>query len=206
MDVWWRIELLGGLQAVRGDRVVTRFRTQKTGILLAYLAYYRQRAHPREALIELLWGDDDFDAGRHSLSVALSSLRQQLEPPGVPAGAVFLTDRTSARLNPQSVSVDVADLEELLRAAARAGDRAERAACLARATELYRGELLAGYYERWILGERERLAEAHLQALHELTAHLKEVGDWQGALQQARRAVSADPVRHVIAGRKGTAT
>ena len=33
----WRIELLGGLQARRGDQLVTHFRTHKTGLLLAYL-------------------------------------------------------------------------------------------------------------------------------------------------------------------------
>jgi hypothetical protein len=29
----WRIELLGGLRAERGDRVVTRFQTQNAGAL-----------------------------------------------------------------------------------------------------------------------------------------------------------------------------
>jgi hypothetical protein len=46
MEPVWRIELFGGLRARRGDQVVTRFRTQKTGALLAYLAYYCQRTHP----------------------------------------------------------------------------------------------------------------------------------------------------------------
>ena len=40
------------------------------------------------------------DAGRHNLSVALSSLRQQLEPPGIPDGAVLAADRFSVRLDP----------------------------------------------------------------------------------------------------------
>ena len=34
----WRIELLSGLRAIQDDRTVTRFRTRKTGLLLAYLA------------------------------------------------------------------------------------------------------------------------------------------------------------------------
>jgi DNA-binding SARP family transcriptional activator len=33
----WQIELLGGLQATAGERVVNRFRTRKTAALLAYL-------------------------------------------------------------------------------------------------------------------------------------------------------------------------
>jgi predicted HTH domain antitoxin len=53
VDTRWRIELFGRLRAARDDRVITRFRTQKTGALLAHLAYYRDRLHPREVLIEV---------------------------------------------------------------------------------------------------------------------------------------------------------
>lgn len=74
----WRIVLLGGLRATRGDRVITHFRTQKNAALLAYLAYYRRRSHRREDLIELLWPEGDPRAGRNSLKQALASLRQQL--------------------------------------------------------------------------------------------------------------------------------
>ena len=47
MMALWNIRLLGGLQVEGADRVITRFRTQKTAALLAYLAYYRDRPHPR---------------------------------------------------------------------------------------------------------------------------------------------------------------
>src|SRR5437879_4107980 len=86
VDRPWRIELLGGLRAVRGDQVVDHFRTRKTADLLAYLAYFRERSHPREVLVELLWPECELQDGRHSLSMALSALRQQLEPPGIPDG------------------------------------------------------------------------------------------------------------------------
>src|SRR6266851_7382840 len=81
METRWRIELLGRLRAGQADRVVSRFQTQKIGLLLAYLAYYPQRHHQREALIELLWPECDSHAGRNNLSVSLSWLRRQLEPP-----------------------------------------------------------------------------------------------------------------------------
>ena len=53
MNKPWRIQLLGGLRAEGGGRVITRFQTQKTGVLLAYLAYYLDRVHPREVLVGL---------------------------------------------------------------------------------------------------------------------------------------------------------
>src|SRR6266571_3153776 len=100
MHTPWRIELLGRLRATQGDRVVTRFRARKTGALLAYLAYHMERPHPRETLIEILWPETDPSSGRSSLSRELTSLRRQLEPPGVPAGAVIIADRHSVQLNP----------------------------------------------------------------------------------------------------------
>jgi DNA-binding SARP family transcriptional activator len=84
MDAPWRIELLGWLRATHDDRVVTRFRTRKTGSLLAYVAYHRSRSHPRDELIELFWPELDLDAGRVSHRMALSSLRRQPEPPACP--------------------------------------------------------------------------------------------------------------------------
>ena len=50
----WRIEMLGGLTVVQGDRKITRFQTQKTGALLAYLALHPSKSHSREAIAEML--------------------------------------------------------------------------------------------------------------------------------------------------------
>ena len=100
MDPQWRLTLLGELRATTDDRRVIRFRTRKSGLLLAYLAYYRQRSHPRAELVELLWPELTPEAGRDNLSTVLSGLRRQLEPAGVAAGAVLIGDRASVRLSP----------------------------------------------------------------------------------------------------------
>ena len=82
-----RIEMLGGVRVVSTDRVISRFRTHKTAALLAYLALYLRQTHPREILTELFWPDLLPEDGRNNLSTALSSLRRQIEPTGVPAGS-----------------------------------------------------------------------------------------------------------------------
>src|SRR5215468_8335971 len=94
-----RIELLGGLRVQLAERVLTRFNTQKTASLLAYLAYHRHQQHPRELLIEMLWPECDPAAGRNRLSTALCSLRRQLEPPGTPSGSVLQTTHFAVGLN-----------------------------------------------------------------------------------------------------------
>src|SRR5689334_7812746 len=74
-------------------------------------------------------------AGHHRLSMALSSLRHQLEPPGVLDSSVLQADRFSVRLNPAAITTDVAEFEEVL----HQND-------LQRAIGLYRSPLLPGYY------------------------------------------------------------
>src|SRR5262245_7892326 len=147
----WRIELLGGLRARHGDRVISRFRSYKTGVLLAYLAHFLKRSHPREELVELLWPEAAPEAGQMSLRTSLSSLRRQLEPPGTPAGSVLVADRANVSLNPAAVTTDAAVFESALQSARQAGDPQAREALLTQAFEIYQGPLLPGLYEDWVL-------------------------------------------------------
>jgi predicted ATPase/DNA-binding SARP family transcriptional activator/Tfp pilus assembly protein PilF len=194
MDAPCRIELLGWLRVIQGGRVVARFRSTRAGALLAYLAYHRLRSHPREALIELLWPECEPSAGRDRLRVALSSLRRQLEPPGVPAGAVLLATHGVVQLNPDACITDVAELEATLEAAARASRIEERTRWLCRVAEIHRGELLPGYFEPWILAERERLMDACLLEFGRLIDDLERAGELREALHWARRTLRIDPI------------
>jgi DNA-binding SARP family transcriptional activator len=195
MEAPWRIELLGWLRATQGERVVTRFRSQKTGALFAYLAYHAHRSHPREALIELHWPECDPSSGRHRLRMALTSLRHQLEPPGGLGGAVILADNATVQLNRAAFVTDVAQFEARLQVAAAAGSDAERVQRLTEAVALYRGELLPGHYDGWVLQEREWLATRYFQALGEFLAHLEQAGEIGQALEHARQGVRVDPLR-----------
>src|SRR5690349_2049052 len=117
-----QVELFGGLtlRAAGRGQGVTRFRSRRTAALLAYLAYYPDRRHLRETLVEMFWPDAPTEErARASLAVALSSLRAQLEPPGMTPGAVLRTDVGAVGLNPTAVSTDVARFESLLNRAQR---------------------------------------------------------------------------------------
>jgi DNA-binding SARP family transcriptional activator len=65
---------------------------------------------------------------------------------------------------------------------------------LTEAGQLYTGELLPGYFDPWILSERQRLAAAFQEAVESLLALLQESGDYAQALPRARRLVSAEPL------------
>ena len=187
-----RIKLLGELTAQSGERVITRFRTQKEGALFAYLAYYPQRPHLREQLTEMLWPEVEPVTGRNRLKQTLATLRRQLEPPGVESNSVLIADRLHARLNPAAFTTDARDFEDALRDMARADNAASKEKSLIRAVECYPGELLPGYYDNWILTERQRLSDAFASAARQMTAVLEQKGAWERALEFARRAIAAD--------------
>jgi DNA-binding SARP family transcriptional activator len=192
MEEMWRIELFGGVRALRGGIEVERCPNQKAVALLGYLAYHRT-AHSREVLIDLFWPEDDAARARHKLSMALTALRQHLEPAGIGDGVIIQADRLMVRLAEGAVTTDVAEFDAALRQAA-AADTATRAHHLARAVELYRGDLLSGCYENWIFGAQERLLHRFLEALHDLIAlHVAE-GEPGKALETALRAATADPL------------
>src|SRR5437762_13881702 len=115
-----RIQLLGELRLTFAGQESPRPFTRKIGGLLGYLAYFLQRAHSRDALIELFWPEVDLEAGRASLRSALPLLRRLLEPPGGTPGSLLLADRQMVRLDPERVSTDVEEFERELQAAARA--------------------------------------------------------------------------------------
>ena len=189
------IKMLGGLRAETGTQEITRFSTQKTGAMLAYLAYFCDRTHPRETIIELLWPGATPQAGRASLSVALSSLRHQLEPPDTAAGTVLRADRFAVSLNPDAITTDVTAFERELDAAAQTENQTEQRQYLQTAVGLYRGPLLPGHYEDWIPAEQERLAERYLSAVRRLIRHETKARDLNRALDYARQAVTAAPLR-----------
>lgn len=195
MDNPIRIEMFGGLHLHAGARVITRFRTHKTAALLAYMAYYCRKSHPRELLIDIFWPEFDMTAGRNYLSKALSSLRRQLEPPGITTGAVLIADRFNIQLNPEAIISDVMEFMNSLDAANGAKEENSRGDLLHKAIGIYSDELLPGYYEDWVLTERERLFNLFYQTALNLSQLSMNSGDYNAALSAMRHAVNIDPLR-----------
>src|SRR6266581_7269818 len=91
--------------------------------------------------------------------------------------------------------LDVAEFEQALTladAATRQHDQHALQAALEQADSLYRGELLPGCYDEWILPERDRLRQHHLQALEHLLRLFEEQGDTVSAIRYAQRLIGLD--------------
>ena len=145
------MRLLGGLELRCGDLVLTHLSSRSVTALLARLALRPGQRQSREQLTELIWPDVSPDVGRNRFRTALAMLRRVLEPPGWAPGSVLAADRLTVQWTAAALRCDVAEFERL----ARQGE-AEAA------RRRYGGELLPGFYDEWIVEERERL-----QALHD---------------------------------------
>jgi DNA-binding SARP family transcriptional activator len=58
-----------------------------------------------------------------------------------------------------------------------------------------RGDLLPGWYDDWVLLERERLRQVRLHALEAVARRLADAGRYGDALQAAYAAMRAEPLR-----------
>jgi DNA-binding SARP family transcriptional activator len=187
------LTLLGGFEARLGDGPPLALPTRKTQALLAYLALPPGRAHPRDKLAALLWGDLGDAAARNSLRQALFALRRALAPADPPCLAI---ESDTLALHPAGVEVDVAAFER------EVADGTPEA--LERATARYQGDLLAGLrvedapFEEWLMTERERLRELALEALAKLLAHQRDSGAAEAAIQTALKLLAVDPLQEPV--------
>jgi DNA-binding SARP family transcriptional activator len=103
-----------------------------------------------------------------------------------------VTGRDSLALSPV-VSVDVQTFVETARRALGEGERAiEEPQTPVLAVV---GELLPGWYEDWVLFERERLRQLQMHALEAVSAQLTAAGRYAEAIEAALAAIALEPLR-----------
>jgi predicted ATPase/DNA-binding SARP family transcriptional activator/TolA-binding protein len=186
------LSLLGTIAITLNGESVSGQVPAKSQAMLCYLGMTGQ-AHSREKLAGLLWGDSPEARAQASLRKALSSLRKLSET------ALIVNRQTVAFNYDSDYWLDVEAFESAL-----AEDDAdpERLHALGEAVELYRGEFLEGFsvrqavaFEEWVLGERERLRQLVLQALHRLSVAFADRGEVATAIEYTNRLLALEPWR-----------
>ncbi|SBT42245.1 DNA-binding transcriptional activator of the SARP family [Micromonospora auratinigra] len=170
------LHLLGGFRLLHDDAPVVVPRGLQRVIALIGLRPSATRSH----LAGLLWPETPEERALSSLRTALWRLRQD---PCCP----LHTDGDTVRLG-DTVHLDV---DELVEAAARVRDGA-----VPRTTgPTGRHDLLPGWYDDWVLLERERLRQLRLHMLEELAGNHLAAGRHGEALEAALEAMAAEPLR-----------
>lgn len=194
------IRLLGGFEVSAGARPVAGFESQKVRALLAYLAMHRDKAQSRDRLAGLLWPEKSDDAARRNLRQAVYNLRNALDNEDASPAPVTATHQ-SVQFNPEADWwLDVATFEEAVRRGTSAPEGVDPHH-LAGASDLYRGDFMAGFYvkdspefEHWLLYEQERLREMAIQALRRLVDYYLASRVYHLGVRYARRLLEIDPL------------
>lgn len=174
----WSMVLIDGWELRRdGVSVSTTRAVQRLSALLAI-----QGRRDRTLVASQLWPECNDHHAQGNLRSALWRIRQQ-HP-----GLVDAADGALA-LNPH-VCIDV---DEIVRHARAVLD--EGVALPDALAALAAGDLLPGWYDDWVLQQRERLHQIQLHALERLAALHAQEGRYLEALQAGLTAVRMDPLR-----------
>lgn len=188
-----RLRLFGRFSANDENRSIEGLDASKAQELLCYLLLH-PKAHAREALASVLWADSSTAQSKKYLRQTLWQLQSTLESRlGPLPHRVALVQAEWVRLNPAlDLWLDVAVFENafsLLQTESNVELKLSTAKAVQEAVELYRGDLLEGYYQDWCLYERERLQNMYLVMLERLIAHSESRSEYDRGLSYAAQAL-----------------
>ncbi|MEW2357876.1 BTAD domain-containing putative transcriptional regulator [Spirillospora sp. NPDC029432] len=188
-----RFGVLGSLEVRAADGSAVRVPETKVRALLAVLLVHRGRPVPADRLIEALWGAEPPGGAAKTLRAKVSQLRRALAEAGARDLLVFSSP--GYLLGTGHGDVDADRFEDLLRRA-RGGDPRRRAALLAEALELWRGEAFAGFAdEEFARAEAQRLEQQRLVAVEDLAEARLELGEHALLAGELGALVGAHPLR-----------
>lgn len=189
-----RVNLFGAMTLYCGDEQLDFSGSTTARSLLAYLLLNRAHPQSRIRIAGQFWPDMDEARSRRSLTQALWRIRNLLPDH-------LITDAQQIHIPvSSSLTVDVEDFEALTDSCSRFDvilqeEKFANAHSLRQAVDIYCGELLEGFYEDWVLVERERLRELYLRTLESLIEIEKARGAYDAALECAQKLAAVDPFR-----------
>lgn len=174
------VRLLGGFGIASGKQSIA-LPSRPAQSLFAYLALNAGTSYRREKLAGMLWPDSTDEAARDYLRHALWRIRKALE--GAGEARHLQADDLTIRIEPSAdLSLDCA----IVKGAAQIRE----ADGLMQALEAYGGELLPGFYDEWVVLEREHLQAVFEREMERLLALLQESGRWAEVLEWAEKWIA----------------
>jgi len=167
--------------------------------LLSFLLIRSNQHHGREALAAMLWGDNSTERSKKYLRQSLWHLQAILDSVPGKQPAPLLIEHDWLRVNP--ANPPWCDVEEFEKAVASTegipGKQLTdtQAGILKSAITQYRGDLLTGWYQDWVLFERERLQNKYLLALDKLISYSQCHQEYELGQDYATTILRYDPAR-----------
>jgi DNA-binding SARP family transcriptional activator len=164
--------------------------------LLSYLLLQRNRHVHRPTLVYLIAPEGADASARRRLNTAVWRLRRSLDVGA--SNPIIVSDADGLTISPDcQIWVDVLDFETGCAHSRVPVDQwdGHDADTVAAAVEMYRGDLLEGVYDDWVLEQRARLADLHRTSLVRLAQWHRAHHDLDRAIGYAERAVATEPLR-----------
>ncbi len=175
----------------------------------SYLLLHRNRVFPREVLAELIAPEMSIEQSRKGLRQVLWQLQTALalattaadpgessEPSTTNPDRPLVVDTEWVYVNPICpLWLDVAELDEVFGGlVGQPGEAlsAEAAERVRRVLDLYRGDLLEGWYHEWCLLERERLQSGYLALLDKLMGYSTAHNEYEAGLVYGQTILGYD--------------
>ena len=171
------VKVLGKFELSRDERAII-LPSRPAQSLFAYLILHAGTAHRREKLAGMLWPDSLEETARDNLRHALWRVRKALQS----ASAVHYlkANDLSIMFNAsEDCRLDASELEKL--------DESASADELMSALSEYGGELLPGFYEEWVVLEREHISSIFEHHMARLLSLLEKERRWLDILEWGER-------------------
>ncbi len=171
------VRLLGRFE-VKHNRKLLNISSRPAQTLFAYLILSAGRSHRREKLAGMLWPDSLEETARDNLRHALWRMRKALES----ASSIHFLHADDVAIGFKESSdywLDVAELEKL-------SDSATAEELIAVLSN-YQGELLPGFYDEWVILEREHLYSIFEHHMARLMSLLQDEKRWLDILDWGER-------------------
>lgn len=177
------VRLLGQF-SVKLDGVPIQLNSRPAQSLLAYLLINAGRAFRREKLAGLFWPDVSDENARNNLRQALWRIRKSLEAAGNSDHPLLLVDDITVAFNASSeYRLDVIELEMPIHEDTPLPHLIE-------IVSSHQGELLPGFYDDWVVLERERLGAIFESRMGALISRLIELQNWSETVVWSERWIS----------------
>jgi len=171
------VRLLGRFEVSRDGKTVA-ITSRPAQSLFAYLILNAGTAHRREKLAGMLWPDSLEETARDNLRHALWRVRKAL--PSKPIVEYLRADDLSIAFNGSAEYWLDTDRLEKLSESASANE-------LMAVLSAYHGELLPGFYDEWVLLEREHLYSIFEHHMARLMSLLQDENRWLDILDWGER-------------------
>lgn len=150
-------------------------RARKVQELLIYLLVFRNHPQSRESLSEALWADEPAAISRKNLRQTLWQLQSAFRESRGPCGLELLVEDGWIHIKlPTDFWLDTAEFEQVFNLLNHKQVRelsTDDFSAMQYAVDLYRGDLLQGWYQDWCIFERERFQVMNLMLLDKLVQY-----------------------------------